>query len=306
MTLRPTATVGGAAIGAAASWWATRHLRSPAVRGWQPSNLPGRRVGALHVRTGGDAGPVVVLLHGLVATGEVFGAAFDACADNSTLVVPDLLGFGRSLDESRQHFAPDDHLDALDAMLDALGLTGRSIIIGAHSMGSSVAARWAQRRGAQVQRIVCWGAPVYPSGDAVDAALADSGLMTRLFVANTTWARAACQINCAHRRGAGLAAATLSPSMPVPIARAASLHTWPAYRDAMEHLVAGTDWSNCLHAVDAAGTTVELTWGSDDSIGDRDHAASLPVSIRIVTDGGHHLPLTHGDRCRSQLFPEPA
>ena len=302
MTLRPAA-----AVGTATGWWAMRHLGSPAVRGWQPSKLPGRRVGPLHVRHGGDTGPVVVLLHGLVATGEVFGAAFDSCADSSTLVVPDLLGFGRSLDEARQHFAPDHHLDALDEMLDALGLSGRPIIIGAHSMGGSVAVRWARRRGAQIQRIVCWGPPVYPDGDAVDTALVDSGLMTRLFVANTTSARIACEINCSHRTTAGLAAAALSPSLPLPIARAASLHTWPAYRDAMEHLVAGTNWSNCLHAVDAAGTTVELTWGSDDGIGDRNYARSLrAASVKIVEGAGHHLPLTHGDRCRSQLFTDPA
>lgn len=307
MTLRPAATIGGAAVGVGAGWWATRHLRSLAVRGWQPSRIPGESVGSLHVRHGGHADPVVVLLHGLIATGDVFGAAFDSIADSSTLVVPDLLGFGRSLDESRGRFAPEDHLDALDEMLDALGIAGRPIIIGAHSMGGSVAVRWARRRGAQVQRVVCWGPPVYPDADAVDTALADSGVMTKLFVANTTWARIACEVNCAYRTPAGLAAAALSPSLPRPIARAASLHTWPAYRDAMDHLVAGTDWGHCLHTIDAAGTTVELTWGSNDRIGDRDHARTLrPASVEIVEGAGHHLPLTHGDRCRSQLFTDPA
>lgn len=307
MTLRPAAAVGGAAVGVAAGWWATRHLRSPAVRGWQPSSVPGERAGALHVRHAGNAGPVVVLLHGLVATGDIFGATFDPIAEDATLVVPDLLGFGRSLDESRERFAPDDHLDALDEMLDALGLAGRPITIGAHSMGASVAVRWARRRGAQVQRVVCWGPPVYPDADAVDTALADSGVMTKLFVASTTWARIACEINCAYRTPAGVVAAALSPSLPLAIARAASLHTWPAYRDAMDHLVTGTAWGHCLHALDAAGTIVELTWGRHDRIGDRDHARMLrPASVEIVEGAGHHLPLTHGDRCRSQLFAERA
>ena len=79
------------------------------------------------MRHGGSANPVVVLLHGLVATGDVFGAAFDPIADQATLVVPDLLGFGRSLDDSRERFTPDDHLDALDEMLDALGLAARPV-----------------------------------------------------------------------------------------------------------------------------------------------------------------------------------
>ena len=72
-----------------------------------------------------------------------------------------------------------------------------------------------------------------------------------------------------------------------------------------DHLVAGTDWGHCLHTIDAAGTTVELTWGSHDGIGDRDHALTLrAASVEIVEGAGHHLPLTHGDRCRSQLFAE--
>ena len=143
---------------------------------------------------------------------------------------------------------------------------------------------------------------MHPDADAVGTALADSGLMTKLFVANTTWARMACEINCAYRTPAGLAAAALTPSLPLPIARAASLHTWPAYRDAMEHLVARTDWSHSLRAVGAGGTTVELTWGSHDRVGDRDHASTLPAaSVRIIAGAGHHLPLTHPEICRTQL-----
>lgn len=245
---------------------------------------------------------MIVLLHGLVATGDVFGAGFDPLADAATLVVPDLLGFGRSLDESRDRFEPGDHLDALDAMLAGLGLDQRPLVLGAHSMGGAVAMRWAERRGSQVQRVVCWGPPVYPDGASIDAALADSGVMARLFVANTAWARAACQINCAHRTLAGVVATAMTPSLPIPVARAASLHTWPAYRDAMAHLVSGTDWRSLVEAAGDAGTSVELTWGSQDPIGDRHHASKLiAASVRVVPGAGHHLPITHAERCRNQL-----
>ena len=66
--------------------------------------------------------------------------------------------------------------------------------------------------------------------------------MSRLFVADTGLARTACSINCAHRGLAGLIAVAGSPQFPVPIARAGSLHTWPAFRDALEGFIAGTDW----------------------------------------------------------------
>lgn len=43
---------------------------------------------------------------------------FDPLAGTAALVVPDLLGLGRSLDESRGHFEPDGHLEALGDMLE--------------------------------------------------------------------------------------------------------------------------------------------------------------------------------------------
>ncbi len=112
---------GGAACGAV--WWATRHLRSPSVQHWRRSALGSDRIGQLHVRHGGNGDTVTVLLHGLVATGDVFGAAFDPITEAATLVVPDLLGFGRSLDEERTAFPVEDHLDTLDETLTALGLS---------------------------------------------------------------------------------------------------------------------------------------------------------------------------------------
>lgn len=191
---------------------------------------------AVERRSGGSGNRVVVLLHGLVATGDIFGRDFDDPADSVT-VVPDLLGFGRSKGETRTHFEPETHLDALDQMLIDLDLADRPLVIGAHPMGAALALRWAARRGAGVERIVCWGAPVYYDADAVDEALVSTGLMARLFAADTRGARRACEWNCRHRTAAGWVAATLAPSMPVTIARAASLHSWPAYRDAMAYLV---------------------------------------------------------------------
>ncbi len=272
------------------------------VRRWRPSALASGVAGPLWVRTAGSGDRVIVLLHGLVATGDVFGADFDVLARSNTLVVPDLLGFGRSLDGSREQFLPDDHLDALDQMLGTLDLDDRPLTIGGHSMGASVAVRWAARRGADVGRVVGWGAPTYPDTEAVDRAVADTGMMSRLFVANTAWASAACHLQCRHRELAGWIAAGLAPSMPVPIARAASLHTWPAYRDAMVHLVAGTDWRDLTDHLGTNGTQLDLVWGSDDRIGSREFARELTnTRIHSVSGAAHHLPMTHGRSCAAQL-----
>lgn len=190
-------------LGASAGMWGAKHRRSRAVKMWRPSTLPTRRAGPLHVRTAGAGDTVTVLLHGLVATGDIFGAAFDQLADTTNLVVPDLLGFGRSIDETRNQFTPDDHLDALDHALDDLGLTDRPLKVGSHSMGSAIALRWIDRRRDQITSISCFGPPVYPHAAAVAATIASSGLMAQAFVANTGLAQLACRINCSHRRAAG-------------------------------------------------------------------------------------------------------
>ena len=82
--------------------------------------------------------------------------------------------------------------------------------------------------------------------------------MARAFVGNTRWAQLACRVNWSHRRAAGVTAGLLSPELPSQIASAASLHSWPAYRDAMDLLVANTDWerlSNLAIDLDVPVTT---------------------------------------------------
>jgi len=297
--------------------WTGIHSSSPAVKNWDPSIFAGKRVGPLHVRSGGSGERVVVLLHGLVASGDVFGADFDDLAPENTVVVPDLLGFGRSLDEERSQFEPADHLHALDEVLHRLGLDDRPIVIGAHSMGSALAIRWAATLGARVERVVCWGAPVYANAETVDAAIADSAPMARMFVADTRLAHITCRLSCRHRTAAGWAAMAMTPSMPPAIARAASLHSWPAYRDAMNLLVAGTNWRHFLGRLANMNTDLRLVWGDKDPIGDKDYARSLlecpalevegagrrPMfgELRSVRGADHHLPMTHGPLCVSQL-----
>lgn len=295
-------------VAAAPAFWVARHALSPAVRTWTRPSLSTDTTGPLFARVGGDGERAVVLLHGLVSSGDVFGAAYDDFATTHRLVVPDLLGFGRSMDMNRSAFSIDDHLDALDQLADRTGLFERRWTIGAHSMGSSLALRWAARHALRVDRIVCWGAPIYPSSDIALAAISGSA-MTRLFVLDTGWAEEACAISCRHRTAAGWLTAAFEPTLPVPIARSVALHTWPAYRDAMRHFVIEADWREQLTRLDDSGTIVELTWGIDDRVGDSDYASTLTsatvnTTVKLVPGANHHLPLTHPELCRHHLDPE--
>lgn len=282
------------AVAASGVGWSIVHARSPAVRAWDRAVMEDRRVGPIGYRVAGpeQAGVGVVLFHGLVATGDVFGTTPTTLAEHHRIVVPDLLGFGRSLDERRTDFSTAAHLDALDDVIDR-ELGGKRIRIGAHSMGSSLALRWAARHPDRVERVVCVGAPIWPSPDAARRSLGRLGPMARSLILDERIARAICGLNCRHRTLGGLVSAAVAPRWPVPIARQASLHTWPAYIDALEEHVIGCPWRRLLSEVTGQDIRVDLVRGDRDGIGDSGHIerlANMPGVETRVVPGDHTLP----------------
>ncbi len=295
-----------AAVAAMSAAWVDAHRRAPSVDTWAPSGLGTTDGTLLHARVGGDPGRGVLLLHGLVSTGDVFGQGFDALSASHRVVVPDLLGFGRSMDVHRAAFTLSDHLDALDDLADRTDLLAGRVVIGAHSMGSALALHWAARHADVVDAVVCWGAPMYPSPQSARAQLTGSA-MARLFVLDTRWAQHACALSCRHRTAAGWLTAASAPRLPVRLARQVPLHTWPAYRDAINGLVLDTDWRQLLTDLDRAGVPVHLAWGDRDAVGDvgwgRTVTADHPnTTVELVDNADHLLPMTHPELCRAQLL----
>ncbi len=289
--------------------WGLRHARSAAVSNWAPPTLPGRMHGPLYARSGGSGDRSVMLLHGLVSSGDLFGAPYDRLAEDNRLVVPDLLGFGRSLDPSRRSFSAEAHLDALDTLARGLGLFDSKVTVGAHSMGSALALMWAGRHPQVVDRVVCWGAPIYSSRAAASSQISGSA-MTRLFVMDTGIARRVCALSCQNRVAAGWITAAFEPGLPIPVARAVSLHTWPAYRDSIRDLVIEPDWPSLLQGLTSSAVQTELVWGSNDSVGDQRYAADLSAAgiaaaanprLTLVDRANHHLPMTHPALCIGSL-----
>ena len=64
---------------------------------------------------------------------ETFRAEYmNRLTEVGTLLVPDLLGFSRSMDFDREQFALGDHLDALDEMMTVLDLSDARFVGGGH------------------------------------------------------------------------------------------------------------------------------------------------------------------------------
>lgn len=114
--------------------WATKHATSRAVRAWSPSEHQHERTGPLAVKRFGQGRRLTVIFHGLGATADYFGRSYDGLGDQQRVAIPDLLGFGGSLDENRSSFGLKDHLDALDASLLA-DAPSEEVVIIAHFDG---------------------------------------------------------------------------------------------------------------------------------------------------------------------------
>lgn len=290
---------------ATAGWWLA-HRTSPAVRRWRPGTGERGRAGPLAVRTAGAGTPVVLLLHGLVASGEVFGAGFDPLATDGRLVVPDLLGFGGSMDMARERFDLDVQLEALDAMAQALGLGEVPLVVGAHSMGALVGLHWAARHATRVQRVVTWGAPLYRDPAEAERHVRGLGPWARLLALEGPIARRACAWMCAHRDAASWLAVAAYPRLPVALARQGVLHTWPAYRDAMSGVILHGGWAEPLRRLDEAGVPVVLAAGRRDPVPVPGRAGELARAHRRIRvaehpDAAHDLPLADPGWCVSLL-----
>lgn len=294
----------GFAVIALAATWGARHATSPAVRAWHPGSGQYRRVGRLTVRTTGTGNTAVVLLHGLPASGDTFGSAFDAIAQDAQLVIPDLLGFGRSQDLGSTTFSLQAHLDALDTMVDALGLHSHRLVVAGHSMGGLLAWHWAARRADQVDAVVTWCTPLFRGRDEARRRLNDKapglawiGLPGRL-------SRTTCTQLCTRRPWlAQWLYVLVCPRVPVVLARQLTQHTWASYAPAVTDIVLDERrWRQSLHALDQAGVPVVYAGGARDVLAPPGVVQQLGQDApRLITvthpRADHLLPLDHPGWC---------
>ena len=97
------------------------------------------------------SGPVVVLLHGLGGSTLNWGFNTSALAQKHRVIVPDLLGHGRS-DKPLINYRVATYVDFLDKFLSELKVERASLV--GNSMGGWIAALYALKHPARVERLV--------------------------------------------------------------------------------------------------------------------------------------------------------
>ena len=249
--------------------------------------------GALHARSLGDGTAGVLLLHGLGGSNGYWGAAYDTLAGTGRLIVPDLLGFGRSPRPSSGYTATD-HVRALTALLDEVAVTG-PIVVGAHSFGCLVALALAEQRPDLVAGVVAFCPPLYPDEATARERVGGLGWLERQLASDGPWAEITCRWVCNHRGAAAVVASLVRPGLPSVIRRDGVQHSWASYSQSFRQVLAcaeGSRWLANIHV------PVELVAGTEDPVTDvtylRQLAEQLPhVTLTIWPGADHDLPLTN-------------
>lgn len=287
--------------------WLARHATAPAVRAWSAGSGARARLGAIECRTFGSGAGGIVLLHGLVSSGDQFGAQYDSLGQRARVLVPDLLGFGGSCDLASSSFTLDDHLQALEVAIEATGLQRARLTLAGHSLGAILALHLAARRSFQVDRVVMWSPPIASDPERAKVAIRRMGLFERLFALEGPLSRTACQWMCRHRRPAALLALIMNPSVPAELSLGSVRHTWPAYRDSMNGIVLDQRWEVAMRHLCDAQIPVVVAAGDRDDVSDHGFHRHLAwrhpnVTVRTAPPGaGHLLPIAHADWCVDQL-----
>jgi len=224
-------------------------------------------------RTGGrDDGPLLVLLHGLGATSEVYAAVESLLPDTwpGGWLLVDLPGHGRSAWDATYTFRR--HADAVLSVLPA----DRELVVAGHSMGGVVALELATDP--RVRGVVAFGVKVSWPDEHVEAAQRVAGGPVRVFDTRTEAAQR-------HLRLAGLAGLAAPDD---PVAAAGVRETADGWRVAQDPATFGVGVPDMAGLLARAQCPVVLARGQHDPMVTDDDLAALVNDAVVLPGLGHN------------------
>lgn len=125
------------------------------------------------------SGPVVVLLHGFLASSKYWARVSELVAENNRVIAIDLLGFGNSPKPLFNSYDYDDHIETINQTLTSMGVTQPFILVG-HSMGALIALRYANDYKTKVRELILMNMPIMLGSKEVKSEFFASNIIYRL------------------------------------------------------------------------------------------------------------------------------
>lgn len=126
----------------------------------------------LNTRVSGS-GPVLVFLHGFLASSEYWERTRRLLAKDHTVVAVDLLGFGKSPKPYCSRYDYTAHIESIRMTLDTLGIKEPFVLVG-HSMGSLIALRYANTYPVAIKKLLLTNMPIMLSPLEVESEIYSS------------------------------------------------------------------------------------------------------------------------------------
>jgi pimeloyl-ACP methyl ester carboxylesterase len=260
----------------------------------------------LHVERWGDSGPVVVLVHGMGASGRAWRWVGEQLADGHRIIAPTLLGFGRS-PWPKLEYTMEQHLDLLADALRHEGVAGEKLVVAGHSVGAVQALAWAAREPARFQGLLLAGLPVYRSPDEARRQVAAMGPLGYITVKAPRFGALFCNTICrfGRTRLATPLWRIITPLMfsyvPVEVARDGAFHGWESYTRTLRNCLLDVDVESLARSVEAARIPVRLLHGELDREAPVDSAVDIAGRhgwrCETVPAGAHNLIVRQPGRC---------
>ncbi len=105
------------------------------------------------------SGPAIIFIHGIASNSLTWLPLIPLLKDNYRCIAIDLLGFGVSPKPNWSAYTMDDHLKSLHTTIRHLKVDEPFIVMG-HSMGSIIAAKYADRYPSEVRHLYMLSPPI--------------------------------------------------------------------------------------------------------------------------------------------------
>lgn len=251
----------------------------------------------------GLGGTPLVLLHGLGGGSSTWAAVAGIVRGDRRVLLPDLLGFGRS-PWPDVPYSIEDHLAALERLLAARGLAAGPLELAGHSMGAILAAELAARNADRVQRLTLVSLPYFRSEAEAWAWVAGLGRLARLALVDHWSAAALCGVRCAFRPALSLVAPHFAPCLPPAVVRDALRHSFASYARSLRNVIVRHRPDAALAAL--ADRDVLLVHGDADRLAPVDNVRALVEGFprwrfEVLREGGHYLPFERQEEVATLL-----